>query len=100
MRVTIEAQINGNGTFLQVFREVPGSRNAGNSMHMFIDTLKPEPVINAIEERLEAGLFWSLMQFMKKEGKAIRDPIELRLKLDSAIPTSSIPVGFDDEPVF
>jgi len=97
MHVRIEAHITGESTYITIKRINPGKRQ--QDISMFVDTIDPEPLVNALETKLEAGLYWAIFQFMSNEGKTIRDPIELRLKLDSEVSASSIPSEAED-PVF
>ena len=99
--VTIEAQIGSESTFISIKRNTLATINKPLQAHMFVDTLDPEPILNALESKFEQGGYHVIMNFLKGEGNTIRDPIELRLKLDTMFSVSSIPsVQTNEELVF
>ena len=100
MHVKLEAHVMDTGTFLK-FWHVP--RGEAAFTHMLIDDMEPELLINALVERFEEGRYWEVVKFIQDEGRAIRDPIEFRLKLDASMGLTGpdIMTGLaDDEPLF
>jgi len=101
MHVIVEAQICGSvddsgedtaHSFIQLWHVL----NEKNKLHFFIDTADPEPVLNALEQRLADGEFHAVRNFIKTTGHTVRDPIEFRLKLDAVLGASSGALTFGD----
>ena len=95
MHVKIEAQVRSSGTFIKFWHV---SRGADNFHWCFVETIDPEPLVNAIEQRLNDGMFFPIVQFIKESGRTIRDPVEIRLKMDSALGISGVTLYDSDEP--
>ena len=95
MHVKIEAHVQKDGTFIK-FWHVPRGERAFH--HMYLDSMEPEPILNALVQRIEEGRFSGLVSFINTVGKAIRDPIEFRLKLDSymGITGADLPLSRDN----
>lgn len=79
MHVIIEGYITESDmTYISLYHVL----NEKAKCYMWIDTREPEVVLNALEEYVREGYFWNILKFIEKEGRSIRDPVELRLKLD------------------
>jgi hypothetical protein len=86
MHVKIEAHVSKDGTFIKFWHVLRDEK----FYHVFLDCMEPEPILNAMVQRFEQGKFRQMITFIEEVGKAIRDPIEFRLKLDSYMGATAI----------
>lgn len=70
--------------------------NYRDPFHFFIETMDPEPVVNFLEDKFIAGAYFAVMNYLKTCPKVIRDPIEMRMKLDTLLIGGSINSGAQD----
>lgn len=58
--------------------------------HCYIDTIDGELILDAIENYVRQGKGPKVAQFIREEGKSIRNPVTFRIKLDSALGSGSL----------
>lgn len=64
--------------------------------HCYIDTIDGELILDAIENYVRQGKGPQVAQFIRDEGKTIRNPVTFRIKLDSALGSGSLRPETDD----
>lgn len=84
MHVRIEATVSPGGTFLKI-EHVTQPDPKRRKVHLFIDSLCPDRVLNAIVHRIEDGRYHDVIRFLEGQGKSIKDPTLFRLKLDAEL---------------
>ena len=89
--VMIEATIGAESTFIKFWL----AHQDDSFNFCFLDTIEPDMVLNALEQKFEAGLLQEVIAFFDTYGKYLKDPVNFRIKLD-AIVKASIDIDDDD----
>jgi len=83
--VKIEATISeSHMTKIVCFRTDRGGR-AAEEVHCYVDSVDPEPILNALEIYIEQGRWSSIFAFFKEQGMVVLDPHVFRMKMDAVM---------------
>jgi len=64
--------------------------------HCYIDTINGELILDAMENYIRGGRMTEVADFLREDGRAIRNPVTFRLKLESALGGSGSHVDTND----
>jgi len=54
-------------------------------VHCYVDSVDPEPILNALEIYISQGRWSSIFAFFKEQGMVVLDPQIFRMKMDAVM---------------